>query len=91
MGWSRRQIGRFKYVSDGMGSNMALPIWAYYTKKINADSTLKISQEDFEMPLDILKDPLDCTDYQLFKNVQEEFNEGDQMNDIWNEEEEDIW
>ena len=82
---------RFKYVSDGMGSNMALPIWAYYTKKINADSTLKISQEDFEMPLDILKDPLDCTDYQLFKNVQEEFNEGDQMNDIWNEEEEDIW
>jgi penicillin-binding protein 1A len=82
---------RFKRISDGMGSNMALPIWAYFTKKINSDSTLNISQEDFEVPLDITKDPLDCTEYNLYKNVEEEFNEENELDNIWNDEQEDNW
>ena len=39
---------------------MALPIWALYIKKIYADSTLNISQEDFEKPLKELTVEIDC-------------------------------
>ena len=74
-----------------MGSNMALPIWAYYTKKINADSTLNISQGDFEIPLEITLDPLDCSGYNLYNSVEEEFNEESESDGIWDDQEEDIW
>ena len=51
---------RFSTLSQGMGTNTALPIFAYYTKYINADDSLQISQEDFEVPETMLKSPLDC-------------------------------
>jgi hypothetical protein len=43
-----------------MGTNTALPIFAYYTKYINADDSLHISQEDFEVPETVIVSPLDC-------------------------------
>jgi penicillin-binding protein 1A len=51
---------RFSTLSLGMGTNTALPIFAYYTKFINADKSLNISQEDFVAPETILKSPIDC-------------------------------
>ena len=43
---------------------MALPIWALYMKKVYADKTLKISQDDFEKPPGKLSIELDCSKYQ---------------------------
>ena len=51
---------RFRTLSLGMGTNTALPIFAYYTKYINADDSLHISQEDFEVPETVIVSPLDC-------------------------------
>lgn len=52
---------RFRSLQLGMGTNTALPIWAYYMNKIYDDKSLKISQGDFEKPLSLRgKDVLDC-------------------------------
>ena len=40
----------FKNIAKGQGATMALPIWALFMKKIYADTTLNISQKDFEKP-----------------------------------------
>ena len=53
---------RFNTLSMGMGTNTALPVFAYYTKYINADDSLNISQEDFQMPETMLKSPIDCNE-----------------------------
>ena len=50
---------RFRRDHRGQGANMALPMWALYMKKIYADSTLSISQGEFERPLNFNLD-LDC-------------------------------
>jgi penicillin-binding protein 1A len=34
----------------GQGATMALPIWALYMKQNYSDTSLNISQEDFEEP-----------------------------------------
>ena len=68
---------RFNTLSMGMGTNTALPIFAYYTKFINADDSLNVSQEDFEMPETMIKSPIDCDN---IMNIRED-----------NSEEEDIW
>ena len=60
LGRRRGQICWFSTLSQGMGTNTALPIFAYYTKYINADDSLHISQDDFEVPETMLKSPLDC-------------------------------
>jgi penicillin-binding protein 1A len=52
---------RFSTVSLGMGTNMALPMWGYYMKKVYADKSLKISQGDFEAPEKYKAQ--DCRDY----------------------------
>ena len=36
-----------------MGTNTALPIWGYYMHKVYEDSTINISQGDFEKPLSL--------------------------------------
>ena len=41
----------FKTISLGQGSNMALPVWALYMKKVYADPTLHVSQGDFTKPV----------------------------------------
>jgi len=49
----------FKSITQGQGATMALPIWALYHKKIYADSTLNVSQGEFERPED-LSIEVDC-------------------------------
>ncbi|MFO8128995.1 MAG: transglycosylase domain-containing protein [Bacteroidales bacterium] len=53
----------FRTITLGQGANMALPIWAIYMKKAYADSTLNISQGDFEKPLQDITVELDCGKY----------------------------
>ncbi|OIQ41382.1 MAG: penicillin-binding protein [Bacteroidetes bacterium MedPE-SWsnd-G1] len=43
----------FEFITQGQGASMALPIWALYYKKLYADESLNISQEEFEKPEDI--------------------------------------
>ncbi len=50
----------FRSTHLGQGANMALPIWALFMKKVYADSTLNISQGDFEMPASLKGVDLDC-------------------------------
>jgi penicillin-binding protein 1A len=42
---------RFRSMSWGQGARMALPIYGYYMQKVYADKKLKISTEDFEIPV----------------------------------------
>jgi penicillin-binding protein 1A len=52
----------FDNLTMGSGTNMALPIYAEFLKRVYADSTLQITVEDeFERPLDFYVD-LDCPD-----------------------------
>ncbi len=59
--WSGGEDMSVRFRNDllGQGANMALPMWALYMQKIYADSTLAISQEEFEAPLNFNID-LDC-------------------------------
>ena len=41
---------RFRNISMGQGASMALPIWAYYMKRVYADPSLGIRKDDFERP-----------------------------------------
>ena len=61
-----------------MGTNMALPMWCYYMKKVYADSTLNISQGDFETPSSVIRSPIDCDQYKEFDPKTDEWNEKDQ-------------
>jgi penicillin-binding protein 1A len=54
----------FRSLSLGQGANMALPIWAIYMQKVYADSTIQLSMEDFEPPLEPLSVEIDCDKYQ---------------------------
>lgn len=38
----------FKYIGAGQGANMALPIWGYFYKKVLADESLGLKEEDME-------------------------------------------
>lgn len=40
----------FEGITLGQGASMSLPIWALYYKKLYADETLNVSQEEFEKP-----------------------------------------
>jgi penicillin-binding protein 1A len=52
----------FDELGMGAGGNMSLPIYAEFMKRVYADSTLNITQEDeFERPLDFFID-LNCPD-----------------------------
>ena len=54
----------FKTIALGQGSNMALPIWALYMKKVYADPTLHVSQGDFTKPLSNVDLDFDCDKYE---------------------------
>jgi len=58
----------FRTLRLGMGTNMALPIWAYYMKAIYADESLDISQGDFDRPEGISIE-LDCEKYARKQNI----------------------
>lgn len=40
----------FENLAEGQGATMSLPTWALYMRKVYADKSLNISQEDFEKP-----------------------------------------
>jgi penicillin-binding protein 1A len=62
---------RFMYTSKGQGANTALPIWGYYMKKAWADTTLNLSKQPFEKPLNYPME-LDCEK----ANTQNNFDGG---------------
>ena len=51
---------RFSSTYYGQGANMALPIYGYYMNKVYADPVIKLSQSDFEAPVDFDASVLDC-------------------------------
>ncbi len=59
----------FKTITLGQGSNMALPVWALYMKKVYADPTLHISQGDFTKPLSNVDLEFDCDKYEEEQNA----------------------
>ena len=69
---------RFRSLQLGMGTNMALPMWCYYMKKVYADSTLNISQSDFTPPSSIIGNPLDCNQYKEFDPKMDAWDEKSQ-------------
>ncbi len=77
--WAGGEDNSIRFRNDllGQGANMALPMWALYMKKIYADSTLSISQEEFEPPLNFNID-LDCERVNkktINKRVLDDFDE----------------
>ncbi len=40
----------FENIAEGQGATMSLPTWALFMRKVYADKSLTISQEDFEKP-----------------------------------------
>ena len=59
----------FKTITLGQGSNMALPVWALYMKKVYADPTLHISKGDFPKPLANVDLEFDCDKYEEEQNA----------------------
>lgn len=55
------RAAHFRALSLGQGANMALPIWALYMQRVYADSTINLSMEDFEPPLESLPVEIDCS------------------------------
>ncbi|MDB2697601.1 transglycosylase domain-containing protein [Crocinitomicaceae bacterium] len=51
---------RFRSMEWGQGARMALPIYGYLMQKVYADPTIKISKEDFEMPIGYENSPYNC-------------------------------
>lgn len=49
----------FQNLANGQGASMALPIWALFLQKVQADPKVKISEHPFERPMGINK-RLDC-------------------------------
>jgi penicillin-binding protein 1A len=63
---------RFRSLQLGMGTNTALPIWAYYMNKIYDDKRLNISQGDFERPLSLTGiDILNCNSTKEERKINE--------------------
>jgi len=60
----------FRTISSGQGANMALPIWGYFYKKVLADPTLGIKEDDmqFKKPANFNIN-LDCDDVDVKKNT----------------------
>lgn len=67
----------FKTIALGQGSNMALPVWALYMKKVYSDPTLNISQGDFTKPLSRVDLDFDCDKYEDNSATIEEEEEDD--------------
>jgi len=44
-----------------------LPVWALYMKKVYADSTINLSMEDFEPPLEPISVEIDCDKFEAMQ------------------------
>ncbi len=60
----------FRTITLGQGANMALPIWAIYMNKLYSDSTINISQGNFERPLKELSIETDCERYKAMNKTK---------------------
>jgi penicillin-binding protein 1A len=56
----------FQELRLGQGANMALPIWALFMQKVNADPTIQLFPEDFERPASFRRD-IGCDDAPLLE------------------------
>lgn len=55
---------RFRTITLGQGANMSLPIWALFMKKVYADKSINLTQEDFEAPSKPISFSLDCSKFE---------------------------
>ena len=60
----------FRTLSLGQGANMALPVWAIYMQKVYADTTINLSQDDFEPPLEPLSVEINCDKFEAKKKSE---------------------
>ncbi len=72
------RAAHFRSLYLGQGANMALPIWALYMQKIYADSTINLSMEDFDPPLEPVSVEFDCDVWEQlekknFNVIEDEF------------------
>ena len=63
------RAAHFRSLYLGQGANMALPIWAIYMQKVYADSTINLSMEDFEPPLEPLSVGVDCDKFEALQKI----------------------
>lgn len=73
----------FQNLVNGQGASMALPIWALFLQKANADPKLQMSMRPFDIPVGVTKN-LDCAE-----KVTEQ--EADEMNGEVSEEDEEFF
>lgn len=66
----------FRTTALGQGASTALPIWAYFMKKVYSDKSINLSQADFERPEGKLSIELDCSRY-LLNNPEAIQNQSD--------------
>ncbi|MDX1283843.1 MAG: hypothetical protein R3182_02470, partial [Draconibacterium sp.] len=66
----------FRTISSGQGANMALPIWGYFYKKVLADESLGINEEEmeFKKPLNFHIN-LDCDELEEKEKVPTDFDD----------------
>ena len=75
---------RFYNTAYGQGANTALPIFAYYTKFINADENLNVSTGDFKMPETLINSPLDCINDSKINEPTNDDGWGEDLeNEVW--------
>lgn len=55
---------RFRTIALGQGATMALPVWGLFMQKVYEDSSLNISQGDFEPPLQAIPFETNCDNIQ---------------------------
>lgn len=60
---------RFRTLSKGMGTNMALPIWGYFMQKCREDESLGLSWADFDKPEGGVSVELDCDRWRLERKM----------------------
>ena len=71
------RAAHFRSLSLGQGANMALPIWAIYMQKVYADSTINLSMEDFEPPLEPISVEVDCESFDATHKASSLMDEDD--------------
>lgn len=69
------RAAHFRSLSLGQGANMALPIWALYMQRVYADSTINLTMEDFEPPLEPLSVEIDCDKYEVLQKTKHVIDE----------------
>lgn len=77
--WAGAEEQRIRFQSDqnGQGANMALPMWALFMQKVYADSTLNISKDEFEAPLNFNIN-LDCDKAKRQSSVKQKRDDFDE-------------